>query len=119
MPRPLSERVIGLLEDSDELSDLHWASTIAHRLGVTTRAATSALNHLKRRGRVNSVPCAKSPNVWCLSETEIERYLYPHVERHCQNGCADVCRAAQRDGIICPDDSCDIDDEVRPKDPPC
>lgn len=34
----------------------------------------------------------------------------------CQTGRADVCRAGKYDGITCPDDSCDIDDEVR-KDP--
>ncbi|MFL4516239.1 hypothetical protein [Stenotrophomonas pavanii] len=32
---------------------------------------------------------------------------------HCQNGRADVCLASQRDGVICPDDSCDIDDGIR------
>lgn len=34
----------------------------------------------------------------------------------CQSGRADICRAGAADGICCPDDSCDIDDEVR-KDP--
>jgi hypothetical protein len=32
---------------------------------------------------------------------------------HCQNGRADVCLASQRDGVICPEESCDIDDGVR------
>lgn len=32
---------------------------------------------------------------------------------HCQNGRADVCLASQRDGVICPQDSCDIDDGIR------
>lgn len=35
---------------------------------------------------------------------------------HCQNGRADICRAGQRDGVVCPPDSCDIDDEIRPQD---
>lgn len=39
------------------------------------------------------------------------------LDTHCQSGRADVCRASQRDGIVCPDDSCDIDDGVRPRDP--
>lgn len=38
------------------------------------------------------------------------------VYTHCQNGRPDVCRAAQRDDIICPEESCDIDDGVRPTD---
>lgn len=33
--------------------------------------------------------------------------------RHCQTGHADVCLAAQRDGVVCPADSCDIDDGGR------
>lgn len=33
--------------------------------------------------------------------------------RDCQSGDALVCRAGARDGIICPEDSCDIDDKVR------
>lgn len=37
-------------------------------------------------------------------------------QRHCQSGDRDVCRASQRDGIVCPADSCDIDDGVRPRD---
>jgi hypothetical protein len=36
--------------------------------------------------------------------------------RHCQSGNKDVCRAGQRDGVVCPADSCDIDDGERPKD---
>lgn len=38
--------------------------------------------------------------------------------RHCQSGNKDVCRAGQRDGVACPDDSCDIDDGVRKPDAP-
>lgn len=40
----------------------------------------------------------------------------PGETMHCQNGRADVCRASQRDGVVCPDESCDIDDGVRPRD---
>lgn len=38
--------------------------------------------------------------------------------KHCQglHAYGDICRASQRDGIVCPDDSCDIDDYVRPPD---
>ena len=39
----------------------------------------------------------------------------PEVE-DCQTGRSDICRAGKQDGIICPDDSCDIDDGSR-KDP--
>lgn len=42
----------------------------------------------------------------------------PWVSRHCQSGNKDVCRAGQRDGVACPEDSCDIDDGQRPKDAP-
>lgn len=37
----------------------------------------------------------------------------PRCARHCQNGFADICLASQRDGAICPEDSCDIDDGIR------
>lgn len=37
--------------------------------------------------------------------------LKPYI-RHCQNG-GDVCLASKADGIVCPDDSCDIDAGVR------
>lgn len=37
----------------------------------------------------------------------------PRCAEHCQNGFADICLASQRDGVICPEDSCDIDDGVR------
>ncbi|ATF86916.1 hypothetical protein [Burkholderia gladioli] len=33
-------------------------------------------------------------------------------KQHCQNG-GDVCLAGNRDGVCCPDDSCDIDDGTR------
>lgn len=33
--------------------------------------------------------------------------------KHCQNGYSDICLASQRDGVICPEDSCDIDDGIR------
>ncbi|MDQ7981922.1 hypothetical protein QYH69_32380 [Paraburkholderia sp. SARCC-3016] len=36
--------------------------------------------------------------------------------RHCQSGNKDVCRAGQRDGVVCPEDSCDIDDGQRAAD---
>lgn len=35
---------------------------------------------------------------------------------HCQNG-GDVCLAGNADGICCPDESCDIDDGMRLRDP--
>jgi hypothetical protein len=38
--------------------------------------------------------------------------------RHCQApgayGFGDICAAAARDGVVCPEDSCDIDEGVRP-----
>lgn len=34
-------------------------------------------------------------------------------ERHCQNGRSDICLAGFQDGVCCPDDSCDIDDDIR------
>jgi hypothetical protein len=33
--------------------------------------------------------------------------------KHCQNGNALVCLAGNRDGICCPEESCDIDDGLR------
>lgn len=38
--------------------------------------------------------------------------LVPQV-KDCQHGFGDICRAGQHDGIVCPHDSCDIDDGVR------
>lgn len=35
------------------------------------------------------------------------------VAKDCQSGLADVCKASQRDGVVCPAESCDIDDGVR------
>jgi len=43
-------------------------------------------------------------------------YCSPPRE-HCQNGRSDICLAGSRDGVCCPEDSCDIDDEIR-KDTP-
>ncbi|ENE1253996.1 hypothetical protein ABM187_004237 [Stenotrophomonas maltophilia] len=37
----------------------------------------------------------------------------PRCAEHCQNGFADICLASQRDGVICPEDSFDIDDGIR------
>ena len=37
----------------------------------------------------------------------------PRCAEHCQNGFSDICLASQRDGVICPEDSCDIDDGIR------
>ena len=34
------------------------------------------------------------------------------VDNHCQNGHADLCLAARVDGVVCPHDSCDIDEGV-------
>ena len=34
------------------------------------------------------------------------------AKSHCQNG-GDVCLAGNRDGVCCPEDSCDIDDGIR------
>lgn len=34
-------------------------------------------------------------------------------DNHCQNGVADVCLAGRKDGVVCPEDSCDIDDGIR------
>jgi hypothetical protein len=36
----------------------------------------------------------------------------PIEQRHCQNG-NEACLAGRRDGVVCPADSCDIDDGVR------
>lgn len=39
----------------------------------------------------------------------------PGYLQTCQEG-GDLCRAGQRDGVTCPEESCDIDDGLRPKD---
>lgn len=35
---------------------------------------------------------------------------------HCQNG-GHICLAGNKDGTCCPDDSCDIDDGLKSRDP--
>jgi hypothetical protein len=39
----------------------------------------------------------------------------PYWKRHCQSG-GENCRAGQRDGVICADGECDIDDGIRAAD---
>lgn len=36
----------------------------------------------------------------------------PHWQRTCQEG-GELCAAGQRDGVVCPEESCDIDDGLR------
>lgn len=43
---------------------------------------------------------------------DLVRQLAPQV-RDCQHGFADICLAGQYDRVVCPADSCDIDDGVR------
>ena len=47
-----------------------------------------------------------TPNPFAVSEK-------PRAEGDCQNGFGDVCKASKADGVVCPDDSCDIDDGIR------
>lgn len=47
-------------------------------------------------GQAHSVSCPEFP-----------------LGRHCQNG-GGVCLAGNADGICCPEESCDIEDGVRP-----
>jgi hypothetical protein len=37
--------------------------------------------------------------------------------KDCQHGYGDVCAASARDGVVCPEDSCDIDDGIRTAEP--
>jgi Lar family restriction alleviation protein len=52
-------------------------------------------------------------------DAAIERLASPPSAKqefpHCQNG-GNFCRAGQRDGVTCPEESCDIDDGLREKD---
>jgi len=59
--------------------------------------------------------------LWALEMIAIVEAAHPPANQgaerepaksHCQNG-GDVCLAGNRDGICCPDESCDIDDGVR------
>ncbi|CAD6536089.1 hypothetical protein LMG27952_03105 [Paraburkholderia hiiakae] len=47
-------------------------------------------------------------NAWQESQLADRR----PAKSHCQNG-GDVCLAGNRDGVCCPEDSCDIDDGIR------
>jgi hypothetical protein len=35
------------------------------------------------------------------------------TKKNCQTGYAEICAAAKHDGVVCPDDSCDINDGLR------
>jgi len=47
-----------------------------------------------------------------VREAPFQGYL-PRGDRHCQTGWADFCLAGRRDGVTCPEESCDIEDGVR------
>jgi len=39
--------------------------------------------------------------------------LFDAFAKNCQTGRSDNCLASKADGVVCPEDSCDIDDGVR------
>ncbi|CAG9259508.1 hypothetical protein BDI4_600041 [Burkholderia diffusa] len=80
---------------ADALTD-HRVQEIAEKFGITTANVRAFVD-----------ACAASP----LEQPAAA----PIPKLHCQNR-GDVCLAGNRDGVCCPDDSCDIDDGVR-KDP--
>lgn len=43
---------------------------------------------------------------------DLVRRLVPQL-KDCQHGFSDICLASQCDGVVCPADTCDIDDGVR------
>ena len=46
-------------------------------------------------------------------EAALSNQPEPVACKNCQNGDASVCAMAKHDGIVCPEDSCDIDDSIR------
>lgn len=75
------------------------------------------------------IPDGDKPHERTWHEAMCEPYPMPSVnaapdqvgqaspKEHCQNGRADICLAGSRDGICCPEDSCDIDDGTRQSSP--
>jgi hypothetical protein len=50
---------------------------------------------------------------WCAFARALLSASKPAVAKSCQTGWADICHMAKHDGVTCPDDSCDIDDDIR------
>jgi hypothetical protein len=48
----------------------------------------------------------------CRGAVRVAPRAIPIEQRHCQNG-NEACLAGRRDGVVCPADSCDIDDGIR------
>ncbi|WP_244139134.1 hypothetical protein [Burkholderia gladioli] len=48
----------------------------------------------------------------CIDPIGCPDKAWKEPKQHCQNG-GDVCLAGNRDGVCCPEDSCDIDDGTR------
>lgn len=68
---------------------------------------------------VRASDVAPNPNAARSSLVEAEAGADDPLKRyHCQNGHKDLCLSARRDGIVCPADSCDIDDGIVPATPP-
>lgn len=88
--RPLTK------EEADELREKYWPKVI------------DALNREPGESLLEWETRAKSVRESLRAAQETE----PVPAKHCQNG-GDVCLAGNRDGICCPDDSCDIDDGLR------
>lgn len=73
--------------------------------------------HLQRMG--DTYRSAITTNAWQAWQAALSAQPSPggqgalRCAEHCQNGFSDICLASQRDGVICPEDSCDIDDGIR------
>lgn len=67
--------------------------------------------HEELKKHPNYTPAPNKNLCWLVSESQ--KIGLP--ERHCQNGRSDICLAANlsEPTIVCPHDSCDIDDKVR------
>lgn len=103
----------------------NWTA-ILHR-GDVTRGITLAMSEYPDRVRYEADrmrwmigQLADEPFILDYDADKHSGYVAPATAplgfRHCQSGNKDVCRAGQRDGVACPEDSCDIDDGIRKAD---
>jgi hypothetical protein len=86
----------GAMLRHDQRRAIEWA------LGI-------APHHNIHKAALRTLLAADAPAV--VADAVAPSELRP-AKSHCQNG-GDVCLAGNRDGVCCPEDSCDIDDGVR------
>ncbi|WP_434715555.1 hypothetical protein [Paraburkholderia sp. A3RO-2L] len=89
----------------------HAAQSLAGGPELEKKDRTIAFLREQNRRIIETAEGLRKSNLERIAELERDAGRRP-AKSHCQNG-GDVCLAGNRDGICCPEDSCDIDDGVR------